>query len=88
MVVYGCDNIHIIIYLKTSHYKHYKQNMPYHNMTEEQTQKQKEWCKKYHDKVKDKLRGKHNCECGGRYTIPHKAKHFKSIKHQNFLKEL
>jgi hypothetical protein len=27
---------------------------------------------------------KHNCECGGKYTISNKVQHFKSSKHQQY----
>jgi len=30
-------------------------------------------------------RDKTTCECGGRYTYDHKARHFKSQKHRNFI---
>tara|TARA_R110002012_G_scaffold108224_3_gene250769 strand:+ start:464 stop:931 length:468 start_codon:yes stop_codon:yes gene_type:complete len=31
---------------------------------------------------------KYNCECGGKYTHSNKARHFKSPKHQDYLKNL
>ena len=34
---------------------------------------------------KDKLKEKFNCECGGRYTRHHKARHIKSRKHQDYI---
>ena len=33
-----------------------------------------------------KLKETHNCKCGGRYTIPHKALHFKTKKHLDYMK--
>jgi len=32
-------------------------------------------------------REKSNCECGGVYTYDHKARHFKSQKHVNFISQ-
>ena len=37
------------------------------------------------DKILEKKRKKFNCECGGRYTYNHKAKHLNSKKHQNYI---
>ena len=37
------------------------------------------------DKLKEWKNTKVECECGGRYTLSHKAEHFKSQRHQNFL---
>jgi len=44
----------------------------------------KEYREQHHDKITEKI----NCECGGRYTRQHKAKHFKSKKHQHYIKNL
>ena len=59
-----------------------------------------EKCKKYQDKNKDKiidykknyyiknankLKERFNCECGGKYTQIHKARHFNSKKHKSFI---
>ena len=47
--------------------------------------------KKYRDNHKEKIKTytqiKHDCECGGFYTMTHKKRHLDSKKHQNFLKE-
>ena len=37
------------------------------------------------DKIKEYKSQKFECECGGRYTLTHKACHLKSKKHQSFL---
>jgi len=51
----------------------------------------KEKSKQYHQDNKEVInekRGKKEiCECGGKYTLWHKSTHFKTKKHQNFLKE-
>ena len=41
--------------------------------------------RKYRKDNWDKINKKINCDCGGRYTMKHKAHHFKSIKHKNWL---
>jgi group I intron endonuclease len=55
---------------------------------EENREETQEYNKKYYKENQDKLKEKINCECGGRYTRPHKAKHFKSKKHQHYIKNL
>ena len=37
------------------------------------------------EKIKAWQTTKVECDCGGRYTLSHKAEHFKSQRHQNFL---
>ena len=50
---------------------------------------EKEYHKQYHEKNKDiihaKKNEKHNCVCGGKYTVAHKQKHIRSAKHQEYL---
>ena len=45
--------------------------------------------KKYYEKNQEQILKKHstkfNCECGGRYTYGHKARHLKTNKHKNYL---
>jgi hypothetical protein len=31
---------------------------------------------------------KHNCECGGKYSMRHKARHFKTTKHLNYINNI
>jgi hypothetical protein len=49
----------------------------------------KEWAKQYYEKNKDaiakRLNQKYTCECGGRYTHVHKARHFRTQKHQQYM---
>ncbi len=51
----------------------------------------KQQCKKYREVNKDKISERRrqiiNCACGKTYTLCHKARHFKSQKHQNYLEE-
>ena len=37
------------------------------------------------EQIKAKQREKHNCECGGRYTHAHGARHLRSKKHQDYI---
>ncbi len=46
----------------------------------------KEYDKKYYQNNKEIINKKYNCDCGGKYTYYHKAKHFKTDKHQRYLK--
>ena len=41
--------------------------------------------KLYREDNKEKLRQKHNCECGGTYTHQHKLTHQKTIKHCQYI---
>jgi len=43
--------------------------------------------KRYRIKYYDKLHKKNQCECGGSYDIPHKAKHLKTKKHLLFISQ-
>jgi len=48
----------------------------------------KEYNKLYYQENKDKLNEKCDCECGGKFTVKHKTRHSKSIKHQQYLDTL
>ena len=48
--------------------------------------KLKEQNKSYYNENKDILNKKIECQCGGKHTHMSKKRHFKSIKHQDFLK--
>ena len=49
----------------------------------------KEYEKRYYANNKEKINArrkqKHNCECGGKYIQPNKARHLKSKKHQDYI---
>jgi len=47
--------------------------------------KQKEWREANREHLLAQKKEQHDCECGGRYTNGHKARHFKSQKHQTYL---
>ena len=44
-----------------------------------------EYQQEYRQQNKDKFNDKINCECGGYYTYLHRARHLKTLKHQNFV---
>ena len=48
-----------------------------------------EYCKNYKEKNREALeciaKQKHNCECGGKYTHQHRARHCDSKKHKKFI---
>ncbi len=48
----------------------------------------KEKIREYRVNNKDKINQKHDCECGGKFTYAHKAKHFKTKKHQRYLQSI
>ena len=49
--------------------------------------KKKIYWEKNKEVFAEKRKKKFNCECGGKYSINHKARHFKSIKHQKYLEQ-
>ena len=72
----------------------------YQNNREKCTQMSKDWKernKEHHaqvsaqyyqdnkDEINEKRNKPNNCECGGKYTTTHKAEHFRSKRHQNYL---
>ena len=54
----------------------------YRQYTEDYRKNNKEKVKEY---KKERGKIKFNCECGSNICLEHKARHIKSIKHQNFL---
>jgi len=62
------------------------------NYREENKDKYKDYQKNYQEQNKDKIKKDKNtkieCECGGKYTKTHKAQHFKSKKHINYIANL
>jgi hypothetical protein len=50
---------------------------------ENNKERHKELCKKQYEKRKQKF----NCECGGKYTLGHKSRHFKTKIHQKYLQQ-
>jgi hypothetical protein len=46
----------------------------------------KQYREQYREEHKKEMNQKHDCECGGCYTICHKARHYKTSKHQIYEK--
>ena len=44
--------------------------------------------KEYYATHSEKLKEKFDCECGGKFTHTHKSRHFKTKKHQEYIKSL
>ena len=44
--------------------------------------------KEYRQKNKEKISKKYDCDCGGRYVYSSRARHFKTIKHKNYINYL
>jgi len=58
-----------------------EQMMEYRENNQEQI---KAYGKEYYFHNKEKLQTKYTCDCGGKYTHTHKAKHMKTMKHMEF----
>jgi len=43
--------------------------------------------KKHYENNRDKILEKFDCECGGKYVYSHKSRHFKTKKHQDYIKK-
>ena len=56
-----------------------------------ENRKMSKWCNEYEvvedDKTKIKCESL-KCECGGKYTLKHKAKHIKTKKHQKYIQRI
>jgi len=89
-----CVNKKIPIRTKQE-YKEYKKEWDeehegYHKKyKQEHKQERKEKDKKYREKNIEKINAREkvkiNCECGGKYQVGSKARHFKTKKHQAFI---
>jgi hypothetical protein len=51
-------------------------------------ERQAEHNRDYKEYIKEYRKEKFNCECGGKYTLSHKLRHFNSKKHQKYLNKL
>ena len=68
---------------------HIKSTKCINKMVPMRTQKEyyqdhKEEAKEYYQKKKETLLEKIICECGSNYSLSHKSRHFKTIKHQAY----
>ena len=59
-----------------------------HEHYQENKEKIKNRSKEYRELNKNKINEKHNCECGSKYTLLHKARHFRSKKHLKYIESL
>lgn len=58
----------------------------YHlNNKEKIAEKRKQRYEKNKKEISEKAKQKFNCECGGKYTLHHRARHFRTKKHIEFL---
>ena len=64
---------------KKNKQEYYKKNK------KEILQKLKNKYEKNKDKIQEERKIKIECECGGKYTKTHKARHLKTKKHQNYI---
>lgn len=63
-----------------------EQHKEYYEANKERLMEQKkEYYEINKEKINQKKNEKHNCECGGKYTITHKSKHLKTKKHLKYL---
>ena len=62
------------------------QKQYYINNKDDIRENQKQYVKQYYIENKQKLNQKFTCACGGRYLYRTKSIHFKSLKHNKYLK--
>jgi hypothetical protein len=60
-------------------------NEYYQDNKEKLNKKMKEYREANKEKIKEQQNEKHDCPCGGRYTNVHKAQHFKTKMHCDFI---
>lgn len=70
--------------IKTKQQRHLK----YEANKKEILGKQQEYRKINRDKIREKEKRIYNCECGSKLRISDKARHEKSIKHQNYINDI
>ena len=78
----------ILLQMKTyreQHSDYFKQK--YREYHERNKTRKNIYHKEYYYKNRDKAHEKHTCPCGGKYTHQHKASHFKTKKHQEYLNQ-
>ena len=89
---YPCDNnkeleLREAYYIRNNNcYNKYIPGRTLKEYKEVNKEKIKEEMKKYRENNKEKIKEKITCNCGGNYTYSHKARHFKSKKHEAYEK--
>ena len=66
-----------------TYYKEY-----YIKNRDKKRRKVKEWALKNPEKIKARNRKKYTCECGSVFTMPQKARHYRTEKHSERMKEI
>jgi len=59
-----------------------------HNNSEKIKERMKKYRKDHEEEIKAKTSAVFVCECGKKYTHQHKHRHEKSLKHQNYIKQI
>ena len=57
----------------------------YENNKETKLEQNRQYREKHKEEINTRRSVKVECECGGRYTLSHKAEHMKTKHHQNYL---
>jgi hypothetical protein len=65
-------------------YKNEKQKQYYKNNVDKKKEYDKEYREINKDTIKEHKSIKFTCECGGKYTLCHKLRHFKTKKHTDY----
>ena len=70
--------------------KEYKEKKKewYEANKEKITDQKKEWYEANKERFNEKKKEKTDCECGGKYIHAHRARHFKTEKHKNYIKNI
>ena len=76
--------------IKDKHKKYYEDNKEqkkeyYNNNKDKIKEQKKEYYYNNKEKILEKCKKKFNCKCGGYYTFQCKARHERTLKHQNYL---
>jgi len=72
--------------LKKERVKEYDKQY-YENNRKELKEQNKQYYEKNKKEINEKGKQQFNCPCGGKYTLNHKSRHFKTIKHIQFLEK-
>ena len=72
------------------YYQNNKEKIKEHKKEYRENNKEdlKEYRREYRENNKEKLNEKHECECGGKFTIKHKSTHEKSKRHCEYINRL
>ena len=88
---HDCVNVRIAGRTRQEYYQDNKEKISqkdkerYENNKEKISERQKEYYQENKEAIAKKANEKFTCECGGKYTYSHKARHLKSKIHLEFL---